>query len=339
MEYKLYDASFVPQLSRILGSASDDKAAYVISLAQGKTEQDLLVCLNTRPSGAGYYFDTSRLTSDLGVLLGTGNDCTRNLVHDILSFSKCNITCNVVGTPTHVILGGIAPFVFEIGKDVKLLSATTGTTVDVTGIGSVVSVAAFKLKFTAMDFVKFTQLDIGAIWYRQSYGEARWKEFDDYQKQLVRQIGTKDFQIDFSCADADSGGRTGLLCLTSELGSNAVAVDGLSVRYASTGMYTSRFYLERAGTTTSEIFMTAPGRFNAVPITIKRINGITKIYADNVELPLYAYSDTSLTTPVQYSLAYDLSNAVVCRMGKFEAPAGESNSNGRIFNMTVKQLF
>lgn len=339
MEYKLYDASFVPQLSRILGSASDDKAAYVISLAQGKTEQDLLVCLNTRPSGAGYYFDTRRLTSDLGVLLGTGNDCTRNLVHDILSFSKCNITCSAAGTPTHVILGGIAPFVFEIGKDVKLLSVTTGTTVDVTGIGSVVSVAAFKLKFTAMDFVKIPTRTIGSILYRQGYVEARYLPFDEITVQTVRQIGTKDFRLDFSCLATWQGGRQGVVCMTSELGSNNQPVDGISIGCGAVAQYESRFYVQRAPTTTSEIYMTAAARYDGVAMSLRRVNGITKLYAADVELPLYAIDDENGDAPRQFNLAYDLSTAVVCRMGKFEAPAGEGNSNGKISNMTITQLF
>lgn len=340
MEYKLYDASFVPQLSRILGSASDDKAAYVISLAQGKTEQDLLACLNIRPSGSGYFFDTTRLTSDIGILLGTGNDCVRNLVHDILSFSKCNITCNVAGTPTHVILGGIAPFVFEIGKDVKLLSVSTGTSVDVTGIGSVVSVAAFKLKFTGMDFVKMTQLTVGSITFRSAYGDPRYRDFDDYQAQLIHQIGLKDFQIDFSFPDMSMGGRNALWGLTSAIGSNNIQVDGICVRaaYDNSAGIRQVIYIERAGTNANEIYKSPIALYVGKTLSVRRINGITKLYADNVEVPLYKYAD-NYTTPVTYDLVYDLSTAVICRIGRFDWSNNESSSAYSVQNMVIKQLF
>lgn len=339
MDYKLYDASFLPQLSRILGSASDTKTAYVISLAEGKKESDLLSCLNFRPTGAGYFFDPALLTSDLGVLLGTGNDCTRNIVHDILSFSKCNITCNVVGKPTHVILGGLAPFVFEIGKDVKLLSVTTGTDVDKTGEGSVVSVAAFKLKFTGLDFVKFTQMTVGSISFRSAYSDPRYRAFDDYATQVVRQIGTKDFQIDFSTYGNMAGGRNGVLCLTSEIGSNNNPVDGICVYTTAIDTSLSRYFVGRAPTNNSEIFMTAGVNFAGVAMSLKRVNGITKLYANNTEVPLYAVTDTSLTTPINYNLSYDLSTAVICRIGKFDAPSNDSSSAYQVNNMVVKQLF
>jgi len=339
VEYKLYDASFVPQLSRILGSASDDKAAYVISLAEGKTEQDLLACLNTRPSGSGYYFDTSRLTSDLGVLLGTGNDCVRNLVHDILSFSKCNITCSVAGTPTHVILGGIAPFVFEIGKDVKLLSVTTGTSVDKTGIGSVVSVAAFKLKFTAMDFINFTSLTIGSINFRQAYGDPRYRDFDDYQKQLVRQIGKGDFKLDFSFYGLSVTARAGLLCMTSEIGTNRESVDGISIGCRAVDQYNFVIYVMRAAGTTSEILTTAPARIEGVALSLRRVNGITKLYVNGAEVPLYALTDSYYATPLTYNLDYDLSTVQVCRIGYYNWQTGDSTSFGyQVNNVALTKL-
>lgn len=340
VDYKLYDGSFIPQLSRILGSASDDKAAYVISLNAGKTEQDLLTCLNFRPSGSGYYFDVTRLTSDIGTLLGTGNDCVRTIVHDILSFSKCNITCNVVGTPTHVILGGIAPFVFEIGKDVKLLSATTGTSVDKTGIGSVVSVAAFKLKFTQLDFLNLTTFNIGSISFRSGYGDPRFKDFDDYQKQLVRQIGTGNFRVDFTVPSMSMSGRNGLWGFTSEIGSNNIPVDGISVRMAYNNSITGQqyIYLERAGTNPDEIYVSRSAVYTGTTLSVRRVNGITKLYSNDVEVQLFKSTDTAQTTPVQFNLAYDLSTAVICRLGRFDWVSPDSSSNYAVNNMVVTKL-
>lgn len=340
MDYKLYDASFVPQLSRILGSASDDKAAYVISLNAGKTEKDLLACLNYRPSGAGYYFDTTRLTNDLGTLLGTGNDCVRSIVHDILSFSKCNITCNKVGTPTHVILGGIAPFVFEIGKDVKLLSVITGTSVDATGIGSVVSVAAFKLKFTQMDFLNITTSNIGSISFRSAYGDARFRNFDDYQMQLVRQIGNGDFKVDFSVPSMNMNGRNGLWSFCSEIGSNNMPIDGISVRmgYNNNNSAQQYIYIERAATNPDEIYVTRPAVYIGTTLSLRRVNGVTKLYSNDVELQLFKSTDSAQATPVAYNLAYDLSTSVICRIGRFDWVSPESTSNYAVNNMVVSKL-
>ena len=340
MDYKLYDGSFIPQLSRILGSASDDKAAYVISLNAGKTEQDLLTCLNFRPSGAGYFFDVTRLTSDLGVLLGTGNDCTRSIVHDILSFSKCNITCSKVGTPTHVILGGIAPFVFEIGKDVKLLSATTGTSVDKTGIGSVVSVAAFKLKFTQLDFMNITTSNIGSISFRSAYGDARYRNFDDYQTQLVRQIGNGNFRVDFVVPSMGMNGRNGLWSFCSEIGSNNLPIDGISVRMGYNNSITGQqyIYLERAATNPDEIYVSRSAVYVGTNLSVRRVNGVTKLYSNDVEVPLYKSTDTAQATPVQFNLAYDLSTSVICRIGRFDWVSPESSSNYAVNNMVVRKL-
>lgn len=145
MDYRVYDVCIGPQLSRLFSSTQDDNAVYLLEIGEDKTPEDLLACLNFRPLGGGFYFDVSRLNG-IATLLGTGTDCVRTIANNSLTFSRCNINCIEEGTPTHVILGGIVPFVVDVGKDVQLLYPDSGTVVDRTGEGSVVTVSRFAIK-------------------------------------------------------------------------------------------------------------------------------------------------------------------------------------------------
>ncbi|AXG67453.1 hypothetical protein JA33_079 [Dickeya phage vB_DsoM_JA33] len=319
MEYKVFDLSLIPQLTRLFASASDDKAAYVISLNTGKTEKDLLTCLNFRPNGAGYYFDVTKLTSDIGVLLGTGNDCTRTLVGNQLNFSKCNITCSAVGKPTHLILGGIIPFSFEIGKDVKLLHVDSGSSVDSTGEGSVVTVNAFGLRLNDIDTIPVSSATIPSIWFRTGYADPPYYQFDDIQTGLMRQIGTGDFE--FQTAINYFNGSFAvypMFSFTSAIGSNNNPVDGLSLyfQYMSNSPQLVRYILTRTYTKSDEIYVSENVPYGAT-LTLRRVGGVVRLYVNGVQLKLYKQSDTSFSTPVDYSLAFDLSKLSIFRIGQF----------------------
>lgn len=323
MDYKVYDVSLLPQISRLLGSASDDKAAYVIALRDGKTEKDLLTCLNSRSNGGGFYFDTTRLPADTGTLLGTGNDCTRTLVGNILQFSKCNINCNKVGIPTHLVLGGVIPFVFKIGTDVSLLNKTSGVEVDLTGEGSVVTVSAFALQMTNIDQMNIAQITVPAI-NVGSTGTNMYRALDDTKLQVVRQIGLKDFQLDFTITfgtGSNTATQQGLFVATGEIGSNGQPSDGLTLefnRYNSTAK-TARLLVSRAQTNTNEIFTTKDIAWTKV--VVKRVNGVLKLYNDTTEVSLYTLDDTTFANPITYNLVFDLSRIMLSRFGQWRGDA------------------
>lgn len=149
MEYKLFKSSIMPQLARIF--LNDTKVGYLLELKEGKTELDLSNALNFRANGNGYYFDPSRLTEDIGVVLGAANDCTRTVEGDNILMSKTNIICTKSGKPTHLILGGVVPLCFVVGTDIKLLYDNRPVEVDATGEGSVVIVNAFSIKLSDIE--------------------------------------------------------------------------------------------------------------------------------------------------------------------------------------------
>jgi len=323
VDYKVFDVSLLPQISRLLSSASDDKAAYVIALRDGKTEKDLLTCLNNRPSGGGFYFDTTRLPADTGTLLGTGNDCTRTLVGNILQFSKCNISCNKVGIPTHLVLGGIVPFVFKIGTDVSLLNKTSGVEVDLTGEGSVVTVSGFALQLTDIAQMNISQITVPAI-NVGSTGTNMYRALDDTKLQVVRQIGLKDFQLDFTLSFGTGNNNItsqGLFVATSEIGSNGQPSDGLTVefnKYNNTPK-TARLLVSRAQTNSNELFTTKDIVWTKV--AVKRVNGVLKLYNDTTEVLLYAMDDTAFANPITYNLVFDLSRIMLSRFGQWRGDA------------------
>ena len=153
MQLKLFNAPVTSQLTRLFGSTTyDNKSAYLVALASGKTTKDLNQCLNYHVNtGAGFFFDTARLASTgIGTLLGTSSDCTRSIGNNILSCSEINITATAQGKPTHIVLGGIVPVCLEIGTDVDLLYPGSNSVVDVTATGSVVYCPAFDIALSGI---------------------------------------------------------------------------------------------------------------------------------------------------------------------------------------------
>lgn len=336
MDYRVYDMSLFPQLSRILANAATDpKTAYVISLASGKTEKDLLSCLTFRPNGGGYYFNPA-LLSTTGTLLGTGTDCVRSLVDNLLTFSKCNITCNAVGTPTHVILGGVFPFVFEIGKDVSLLNPESGAAVDVTGEGTVVTISSFGLRLNDVNDMKVGYITQPALSVNGSSGNA-YSALADEKLQFIRQINTTDMQIEIASFNATTanGSAGKFLTITSEIGTNNQPVDGITLNMTSYNSTTKMFRLTVSrAPTNNEVFTTKDVLWTK--IVVKRVNGVTKVYNDTVEVPLYALSDTAFANPIAYSLVFDLSKIQLARYGVWDTSAnGLSFSLGQL---TITQL-
>ncbi|AQT28560.1 hypothetical protein YOLOSWAG_77 [Erwinia phage vB_EamM_Yoloswag] len=148
MNLKLFNVPMLNQLSRLFGSTTyDTKNVYLVALALGKTVKDLNACLNYHATGAGYSFDTTRM-SGICTLLGTSTDCTRAFANNVLSVSEINITTTATGRPTHIVLGGILPIALEIGTDVNLLYPNSELVIDVTAAGSVVYCPAFNLSMT-----------------------------------------------------------------------------------------------------------------------------------------------------------------------------------------------
>lgn len=148
MQLKLFSSPVASQLTRLFGATKyDTKSVYMVALASGKTIKDLNQCLNFHAAtGAGYIFDTARLTSTgVGTLLGSSTDCTRTIAGNVLSVSEININATASGKPTHIILGGIVPLALEIGTDINLLYPNSNTVVDVTSVGSIVYCPAFNI--------------------------------------------------------------------------------------------------------------------------------------------------------------------------------------------------
>lgn len=153
MQLKLFSSPVASQLNRLFGSTTyDTKNAYLVSLASGKTIKDLNACLNFHTAtGAGYVFDTARLTSTgTGTLLGTSTDCVRSITNNVLSVSEMNITATVAGKPTHIVLGGILPIALEIGSDINVLYPDSNTVIDVTSVGSLVYCPQFNVSLPGL---------------------------------------------------------------------------------------------------------------------------------------------------------------------------------------------
>ena len=135
-------------------------------------------------------------------------------------------------------------------------------------------------------------------------------------------------------------GRNGLWSFCSEIGSNNLPIDGISVRMGYNNSITGQqyIYLERAATNPDEIYVSRSAVYVGTNLSVRRVNGVTKLYSNDVEVPLYKSTDTAQTTPVQFNLAYDLSTSVICRIGRFDWVSPESSSNYAVNNMVVSKL-
>jgi len=181
MQLKLFGSTVSNQLNRLFGSTTfDAKNAYLISLASGKTIKDLNTCLNFQAAtGAGYVFDTTRLASqNIGTLLGSSTDCVRTIANNILSVSEMNITANVAGKPTHIVLGGIVPLALEIGTDINVLYPDSNTVIDVTSVGSIVYCPQFNVSLPGL--IALNSWLAGNEFYAVDSSVFRTGSFTDY---------------------------------------------------------------------------------------------------------------------------------------------------------------
>lgn len=329
MQYKLVPNSFVPQLNRIFANVTlDNKSVYLIQLDSGKTEQDLNACLNFHAYGAGYYFDTSRMAG-IATLLGTGNDLTRSIGNESITFSSCNMLCTIAGTPTHIVLGGIAPFVVEIGSDVSLLYADSGVEVEKTGEGSVVTMPSFSIVLEGL----YDGGLQGIALYDMNFSGNSYRDFTVPEQNYIKSIGTGDFEIVFDFLS------------TSFTGSSVVGIIALNT-YPTT--YTKGFYLQfwSEGSLVIGVDSSVSGGMSRVSnynkanfgsasgtktVRIVRTSGKLSVYVNGTLAPIYqGMSGFTVFSP---NVPDDFANYNVMRLGD-----QVGGSSYKITNFTLRKL-
>lgn len=338
MQYKLVPNSVVPQLNRIFANATvDNKSVYLIQLASGKTEQDLNACLNFNAYGAGYYFDITRMAG-IATLLGTGNDLTRSISGESITFSSCNMLCTVAGTPTHIVLGGIAPFVVEIGSDVSLLYVDSGVEVEKTGEGSVVTMPSFSIVLEGLYDGGLQGISL----FDMNFASNSYRDFTAQEQNYIKSIGTSDFEItfDFLATALPAANLIGIiaLCANPTNVGSVLPTEGFHLRFGTGTQHNNQLVVGADSsiiTGMARVYDRDKTFFSAAngtrTITIVRNSGKVFVRMNGTILPLYV--GQSGTVSVNLSVPDNFANFTAMRLGD---PQG--GSTYKITNFTLRKL-